>query len=150
MKFVAFMHPAVSWLTFFHLHIHAICRALNENLRHFQGYFRLSTSYEPVHLQHVDDDDLHLQQSQAVGNAVPRSCSEWYVGQLMTGSLPVWSKPEDFCNRNINSLAPGKFGSNFKSMIFKFIIQNDNLVTCSDITLIQNPKNFTNAKSTLV
>ena len=132
MKFVAFMHPAMSWLTFFHLHIHTICRAPIENLRHFQGYFRLSTSYEPVLLQHANDDDLHLQQSQTEANAVPRSCSEWHVSQWMTGSFPVWSEPECF-SETLTHCHPVKFGSNFKIKFFKLIIQSENLDTHCEI-----------------
>ena len=49
--------------------------------------------------------------------------------------------------RILNSLAPG---SNLKSIIFKFIIQNYSLGTYSWITLRWMPQNIINEKSTLV
>ena len=49
-----------------------------------------------------------------------------------------------------NSLVRGKCGINFKSMIFKSIIQNDSWVPCCKIALRLMPKNFTNEKSTMV
>ena len=35
---------------------------------------------------------------------------------------------------SINLLVPGRCGSNFKSLIFKFIVQNSNLSTHSEIS----------------
>ena len=50
----------------------------------------------------------------------------------------------------VNSLAPGRCGSNIKSIIFKLVKQNSNLPTCCEITLRRMPKNLTNDWTTLV
>ena len=49
----------------------------------------------------------------------------------------------------INSLAPGKCSSNFKSANFKHIIQNYHFDTCFKIDIRCMPQNLTNKKSTL-
>ena len=49
----------------------------------------------------------------------------------------------------VNSLAPGRYGSNFTSKISKFIIQN-RLATFHEIALRWIPQNLTNEKSALV
>ena len=49
-----------------------------------------------------------------------------------------------------NWLAPGRCGCNFKSIIFKLIIQEGSLGTCYEITFKWMPHSLTNKKSTLV
>ena len=72
--------------------------------------------------------------------------------------FPVVSIPSDvICTKGgetddlhgwgIYSLAPGRCGSNFKSIIFKLIIQNSNLGTFCEIALRWIPQNFINEKS---
>ena len=62
----------------------------------------------------------------------------WDVGTLVP--LPF----------TLNSLAPRRCGSNFKSMIFKLILQNNILATRGDIALRWMPQNLTNGKLTSV
>ena len=50
----------------------------------------------------------------------------------------------------LNSLAPGRCGNHFRNIIFKLIIQNDNLGTCCKISFRWMLQNLSNAKSTLV
>ena len=50
---------------------------------------------------------------------------------------------------DVNSLAPGRCGSKFKSVIFE-TIQNSSLDTCCEIALKWMLQNLTNEKSTLV
>ena len=50
----------------------------------------------------------------------------------------------------LNSLGPGRCGTNSISIIFKFIIQNNSLGTNSEIAIRWMPHNFINGKSTLV
>ena len=49
---------------------------------------------------------------------------------------------------DINSLAPGRYASNFKSITFKLITQNSSLGTCCE-SLVWIPENLTYEKSTL-
>ena len=49
-----------------------------------------------------------------------------------------------------NSLALGKCGSNFKSIIFKLIIQNSTLGTCCEIVLRSVSQNLSNEKLILI
>ena len=42
-----------------------------------------------------------------------------------------------------NSLAPGRCGSNVKSIIFKLFIQNNSLAICCEITVQWMPPNLT-------
>ena len=49
-----------------------------------------------------------------------------------------------------NSLAPGRYGSNFKSTILKCFIENSRLNTHWEIVLAWMPQNLTNEKSPLV
>ena len=60
-----------------------------------------------------------------------------------------YTTKDDSTSVHINSLAPGKCGSNFNSMIFKLIIQNSSLGTYCDVTLMWMQLNLTNGKSTL-
>ena len=50
----------------------------------------------------------------------------------------------------LNSLSPVKLGSNFKSIIFKLIIQDSYLGTCCETVLMWIPQKLTNKKFTLV
>ena len=50
----------------------------------------------------------------------------------------------------LNSLAPGRWGSDFKNIIFKLNIQSSSLETHREIVLRWTPQNLTNEKSTLV
>ena len=50
----------------------------------------------------------------------------------------------------INSLAPGRYGSNFKSIIFKIIIQNSSLGAHCESALGWMSLNLINERSTLV
>ena len=50
----------------------------------------------------------------------------------------------------VNSLAPGRCGSNFRSTLFKLIIQNSGYGTYCYIALKWMPRNHTNKKSMLV
>ena len=49
-----------------------------------------------------------------------------------------------------NSMAPGRYGNNFKSIVFKLIIQNRSSDTHCEIALKRMPQNLTNEKSTLL
>ena len=49
-----------------------------------------------------------------------------------------------------NSLAPGRCGCDFKSMIFEFILQNSSLDNRCEIVVRWMPQNHTNEKSRLV
>ena len=50
------------------------------------------------------------------------------------------------CKMYLNSLAPWRYGSNFKSMIFKLITQNSSSATCSEIALRWMPQNLTKSE----
>ena len=79
---------------------------------------------------------------------------------LSTCVIPVWSNdmrykymimfPLQNLAHKVNSMAPGRCGSYFKSIICKFIIQNNSLGTHCEIALRWTPQNLTNEKSTLV
>ena len=60
------------------------------------------------------------------------------------------TKPVPFDKVLVNSSAPGICGRNFKSTLFKLIIQKNSLSTRSEIALSWMPQNLTNKKSTLV
>ena len=49
-----------------------------------------------------------------------------------------------------NSLAPGIYDGNFKSIVFELIIQDSSWGTCSEIALMRIPQNLINEKSPLV
>ena len=51
---------------------------------------------------------------------------------------------------DINLLVPGRYGSNFQSIIFKVIVQNRSLCFHCQIALRWMPMNFTNKRSSLV
>ena len=56
---------------------------------------------------------------------------------------------DDFPVATLNALAPGKYGSSFKSTIFKLIIENCILGIHCEITLGCTLQNLTDEKSTL-
>ena len=57
---------------------------------------------------------------------------------------------ENLSKIRLNLLAPGRYDSDFKSIIFKLIIQKSSLGTCSNITLRWMTQKLINEKSTLV
>ena len=50
----------------------------------------------------------------------------------------------------INSLAPGRYGCNFKSVIFKIILLIDILISCIEVIFKWTTKDLTDIKSTFV
>ena len=63
---------------------------------------------------------------------------------------PSGAETELLWNNQVDSLTPGRCGSNFKSLIFRLIIQHSSLGTCCEIALRWMPENLTNKRSTLL
>ena len=73
-------------------------------------------------------------------NKKPSECMLSY--DIFTIPWWIWNK--------MNSLAPGRCGSIFVSLIFKLILQNNSQIICSETALMCMPQNLTNESSTLV
>ena len=75
------------------------------------------------------------------------SIISWYIN-LSRHRRWMVSVGEIHCQQpSFNSLAPGRCGCHFETIIFKLIIQNSRLYTCYEITLTWMPENLTNEKS---
>ena len=72
----------------------------------------------------------------------------WFIFSMMNMG---WDKVTQslFINFSTNSLAPWRAGNNFKSIIFKLIIQNSCLGTHCEIALMWMPQNSFDDKSAL-
>ena len=86
----------------------------------------------------------------------PLQCTQGLTMYAWTDyDLLIMYKGVNFCEINIhsvwvNSLAPGRCGNNFKSVIFKLTMQTSCLGTFSWVAQRWMPQNLTNEKSTLV
>ena len=72
--------------------------------------------------------------------------------KMLNTAVSVYSTKKDKITDvrlTFNSLAPGRCGSNSKSIIFKLIIRNNNFCTHCEIALKWMPHNLTDDKSTL-
>ena len=70
-----------------------------------------------------------------------------YLNQCWPISLPPYGVTGP---QWVNSLASGRYGNKFKSVIFKLVTQNSSLGTCCSIALRCMPQNLTNEKSAVV
>ena len=61
-----------------------------------------------------------------------------------------WSSSPHYYLLLLKSLTPGRYGSNFRSMIFKLSMQNSSLGTCCQIAIRRKPQKIIDDRSTLV
>ena len=117
------------------------------------GHFTL-TSVQPSYMINFCQDShkrqliahLHRQAmglsfgSQKFALSFVFACTELYAIPHCITLDPVILRPI-WMIHNINSLAPGRCGSNSKSIIFKLMIENSNLGKCNYLTIVS--KQFT-------